>query len=230
MTSGSSLQELWDAHNGRLIDKWAHYLPIYERYFAKFRGTAVRLLEIGVCHGGSLQLWKAYFGPKATIMGLDIDPRCSEYMEDQISIFTGNQTDQRQLAAFQSLDIVIDDGSHKFEDQQASLNGLYPNLNVGGVYLIEDIHDQKVAMTLQAPTDPWSWAYYPWVSVWEKLGCKPQRIVTGHPSRPLNADEVAAYSAIDPQYEFSHVEIAQQYTITESDYIEIDGRLVKRLP
>ena len=47
-----SLQELWDEHDGRLIDKWAHYLPIYERYFAKFRGTACRILEIGVCHGG----------------------------------------------------------------------------------------------------------------------------------------------------------------------------------
>jgi hypothetical protein len=224
-----SLQELWDAHEGRLIDKWAHYLPIYERYFAKFRGTAVRLLEIGVCHGGSLQLWKAYFGPKAIIMGLDIDPRCSEYMEDQISIFTGNQADQRQLAAFQSLDIVIDDGSHRQTDQQSSLNGLWPHLNIGGVYVIEDLHfQQKIGW-------PWnvsSFCVYPSMEVCEKAASpfKPERIVTGHPSRPLNADEVAAYSAIDPQYEFSHIEIAQQYTITESDYIEIDGRLVKRLP
>jgi hypothetical protein len=60
-------------HHGRRITKWHHYLEIYETFLAplKRRGT-IRLLEIGVDHGGSLQLWRSYFGEGAKIAGLDI--------------------------------------------------------------------------------------------------------------------------------------------------------------
>src|SRR5829696_2278754 len=50
-------------HHGRRVDKWTHYPEIYERYFAKFRGTSARMLEIGVFKGGSLEIWRKYFGP-----------------------------------------------------------------------------------------------------------------------------------------------------------------------
>ncbi len=84
---------LFRHHQGRRVDKWRHYFHIYDRHFERFRGTRVRVLEIGVDHGGSLQIWKKYFGADARIVGLDIDPRCQEYAEDQIEIVTGNQAD-----------------------------------------------------------------------------------------------------------------------------------------
>src|SRR5262249_46695873 len=64
------------AHNGRIAQKWHHYLEIYERHFEHLRATApaVRILELGVSGGGSLQLWRKYFGPAARIVGIDIDP------------------------------------------------------------------------------------------------------------------------------------------------------------
>lgn len=47
-----------------------HYFDIYERHFEKFIGKGINILEIGVSHGGSLQMWKDYFGDKAMIFGL----------------------------------------------------------------------------------------------------------------------------------------------------------------
>ena len=57
---------LWSdflTNNGRIVQKWKHYFPAYERHFAKFVNTDLTFLEIGCGAGGSLQLWKRYFGP-----------------------------------------------------------------------------------------------------------------------------------------------------------------------
>jgi hypothetical protein len=176
----------------------AHYLPIYERHFEKFRGMASRILEIGVAHGGSLQLWKWYFGEQAMIHGLDIDARCIRYEEDQISIYCGNQSDDCVLAFLADLvgpfDLIIDDGSHRPEDQAISFKALWPTLAPGGVYLIEDCHACFPALEY-GDEKPLGYSY-PWVMVLEK----PKRIVTGTPSRPLNSDEREAYGRIDDCY------------------------------
>jgi hypothetical protein len=171
--------ECFEAHQGRQIDKWAHYFPIYERHFATYVGKPVRVLEIGVDHGGSLQLWKAYFGPQAQIMGIDIDIRCCAYEEPQIEVF---HTNQRNPPTWIDWDIVIDDGSHLKADQEASFKALWPATR--GVYLIEDCHSgfPEIAAPDGVQT------LYPWVSVIER----PRRMIKGTPSRELNPDEVAA--------------------------------------
>ena len=61
------------------LNKFHHYLEIYERHFARFRGQPVRLLEIGVDHGGSLRMWRWYFGANAIICGSDINNRTRVY-------------------------------------------------------------------------------------------------------------------------------------------------------
>jgi hypothetical protein len=175
-----NLWGLFLSHQGRLMDKWAHYFPIYERHFARYIGESVRVLEIGVGHGGSLQLWKAYFGARAEIVGLDIDGRCKEYEEDRITIHIGDQANPPTMGRF---DIVIDDGSHRTEDQSASFTRLWPLTD--GVYLIEDCHHNYPALVPM----PIITYQYPWVMVCER----PQRVVAGRPSRRLNAAEVAAY-------------------------------------
>lgn len=201
-----SLKELWNRHtySGRLIDKWEHYLPIYERHFAQFRNKPVRILEIGVSHGGSLQLWKAYFGWNAQITGLDIDKRCAEYGEIQIYVYTGDQGNLAWMNAFAKsagpFDIVIDDGSHKITDQQISFCALWPHTT--SIYLIEDIHGDKPHIN---PQDAASAHYYPWVMVFERDQRPMKRIVTGKPSRQLNHDEISAYGPINDQYLHPHL-------------------------
>ena len=176
--------ETFQAHTGRQVDKWRHYFPIYEKHFAKYVGTAVRVLEIGVDHGGSLQMWKNYFGPRAKITGLDINPKCIKYLEDQIAIIIMDQCSP-SLDNFGEFDIIIDDGSHVCAHQSITYRKLWPKCR--GVYLIEDCHS---GYPLLDP-HPAIQYRYPWVLVAEK----PQRIIKGTPSRELRPDELEARSA-----------------------------------
>lgn len=178
-----NLRDIIRAHDGRLLDRWTHYLPIYERHFSPFVGRAVRVLEIGVGHGGGLQIWKKYFGLRAEIIGLDNDTRCKAYEEEQITIHIADQA--LPLPELGILDIVIDDGSHRPEEQAITFTRLWPTLKAGGVYLIEDCHQHYPHLS----PEPALVYRYPWVIVAEV----PERIVAGRPSRPLNANELATY-------------------------------------
>jgi hypothetical protein len=144
MTYRPSLLALFQQHSGRLIDKWDNYFEIYERHLSRFRARPIRVLEIGVQHGGSLQLWKKYFGEEASIIGVDIDPRCKEFTEDGIDIEIGDQTDaeflDRLISEYVDFEVVIDDGSHISTDQLATFDRVWPHVRDGGVYLVEDCH------------------------------------------------------------------------------------------
>ena len=131
-------------NQGRIIHKWKHYFPIYESHFERFVNRPVLMFEIGVFKGGSAQMWKKYLGPHAQIVGIDIDPSCSEYGEDQIAIRIGDQSDHQFLQSiideFGQPDIILDDGSHRMSDIRASFDFLYPQMQPTGVYFVEDLH------------------------------------------------------------------------------------------
>ena len=78
----NDLEIYFKKNTGRLIYKWQHYFEIYDKHFSRFRGKEIVVLEIGVFQGGSLQMWKNYFGPGAKIYGIDIDPRCKNFEEE----------------------------------------------------------------------------------------------------------------------------------------------------
>ena len=73
--------------------KWKHYFPVYQRHFGKFVNTDVIFIEIGCGVGGSLQMWKRFFGPRARIIGIDINPACRAFSEDKIEVCIGDQSD-----------------------------------------------------------------------------------------------------------------------------------------
>lgn len=131
-------------NNKRVIHKWKHYFPIYDRHFARFVNRPSLFIEIGCGHGGSLQMWKALLGPHAQIVGVDIRPQCKAFEEDQVAIRIGDQSDtnflQNVLDEFGAPDIVLDDGSHIMSDLKTTFNYLYPRTSPTGVYLVEDLH------------------------------------------------------------------------------------------
>jgi FtsJ-like methyltransferase len=141
------LEKLFYAHDGRTAIKWHHYLAIYDQHFQSLRdrlGRGPRILELGVSHGGSLQLWRKYFGPEARIVGVDIDPACIDRVDPGSFVVIGDQTDPTVLAAAieqlgGGVDLIIDDGSHLGRHQIASFEYLYPRLSVHGLYACEDI-------------------------------------------------------------------------------------------
>jgi 23S rRNA U2552 (ribose-2'-O)-methylase RlmE/FtsJ len=128
----------------KMIHKWLHYFEIYDRHFSRFRGTDVHVVEFGVSYGGSLQMWKEYFGPNAKIFGVDIDPRCKKLEEKQIEIFIGDQENKEFLKSLTKqiprIDILIDDGGHTMQQQINTYEELFYKIDKNGVYLCEDLH------------------------------------------------------------------------------------------
>lgn len=144
MSDSGFLHRHFLANGGKPINKWAHYFDIYEHHLARFRDASPVMLEIGVGGGGSLAMWKAYFGPGATILGLDIREKCNAHEGEGVEVFIGDQSDPSVIAAIIAkhprIDIVLDDGSHQMADMGASFDLLYPSVSPTGVYILEDMH------------------------------------------------------------------------------------------
>jgi len=140
----NDLEKYFRENDKRLISKWIHYFDVYDRHFSKYRDKEIVVLEIGVFQGGSLQMWKDYFGPKAKIYGIDINPKCKEFEEENIKIFTGSQSDRTFLKevvrSMPAIDILIDDGGHSMQQQIVTYEELFGHVKDNGVYLCEDIH------------------------------------------------------------------------------------------
>jgi SAM-dependent methyltransferase len=155
VNASGDLEKFFDSRQtGPGIWKWRHYFPIYERHFKKFRGSEIHFLEIGIYSGGSLDMWREYFGPKAYIYGVDIEPSCKLYEGERTRIFIGDQADHGFWQEFRRevpvLDAVVDDGGHTLPQQVASIDELVPHLRPGGVYLCEDIYGQDNPMAAYA--------------------------------------------------------------------------------
>lgn len=140
----NDLEKYFLENTDKVINKWKHYFDIYDRYFSKYIGTDVHVVEFGVSHGGSLQMWKNYFGRQAKLWGIDINPHCKKLEEDQIEIFIGDQADRQFLQSIAEtvpkIDILIDDGGHTMEQQINTFDVLFPYIDKNGVYLCEDTH------------------------------------------------------------------------------------------
>lgn len=128
--------------------KWLHYFPIYENHLNRFINRSVKILEIGVLDGGSLAMWRNFFGPHAEVIGIDLNPDCKKHESFQIRVEIGSQSDTDFLAeVFQKygpFDVVIDDGSHKQADVLATLNFLIDKMPRNSVYIIEDSHTANI--------------------------------------------------------------------------------------
>jgi hypothetical protein len=144
VSTGNPLFEYFENNPGRLIDKWQHYFDIYHRHFQRYRGRPCTVVEIGVYHGGSLQMWRHYFGTQARIIGVDVDPRTATLSAPGIEIVNGDQADRgflRSLAKHVGpIDILIDDGGHRMTQQIVTLEELFGAVKDDGVLLIEDTH------------------------------------------------------------------------------------------
>ena len=135
-------------------DKCAYdhnYCEKYEFFLNKFRDQKIKLLELGIFGGSSLEMWKKYF-TQAKIFGVDIEPDCRAYADDRINIIIGDLSKQDCLAKLAALkpDIVIDDASHFWSHQIKGLFTLFSALPHGGIYIIEDM-ETSVNQELYSP-------------------------------------------------------------------------------
>ena len=138
------LKEIFNT-NKYTINKWSNYFDIYEKHFSPYINTNVVMLEIGVQHGGSLKMWKEYFGKNSVIIGIDINPDCKKHedIDSNIHVRIGSQVDENFLLntfeEFKDIDIILDDGSHNMEHVYSTFNILYPLLKNNSIYMVEDL-------------------------------------------------------------------------------------------
>jgi hypothetical protein len=106
------IETLFFSGSGRSIHKWIHYLRVYDELFAAYRSHAI-MLEIGIAKGGSLDLWRNYFGSGAVIFGIDIDSECRRRVSPPNEVRIGSQTDSeflaRVVAEMGPPNIILDD-------------------------------------------------------------------------------------------------------------------------
>ena len=136
--------KLFFENEGPIVEKWLHYLPIYDQMLGSHVGSKVRMVEIGVNRGGSLAMWRKFFGPDAVLFGIDINPECAQFDGQSARVMIGSQADadflRRVVKEMGGLDVVLDDGSHVASHQRISFETLFPLLSEGGLYIIEDLH------------------------------------------------------------------------------------------
>lgn len=141
-----SLAQLYVEHTGKVSDKWSLYLAEYDRLFEAYRDKPVRLLEIGIQNGGSLDIWSKYFSNASTLIGCDINPDCArlKYDDPRISVIVGDASapdiSEQLHRCSPQFDIIIDDGSHMSSDIIKSFALYFPRIVDGGVYIAEDLH------------------------------------------------------------------------------------------
>ena len=150
----TELEQYYDSWERSMpaVSKWRHYFDIYDAHLARFRGTDVHMAELGVAHGGSLKLWRWYFGDRAHISGLDIANATKRFQHNAVygspnRILIGNE----RLTGFWKevkselprIDVFVDDGGHKPYHQIIILEAMLQHIAPGGVYIVEDIIDQK---------------------------------------------------------------------------------------
>jgi cephalosporin hydroxylase len=162
----SSLQQLLDTglyvtDKGRFADSKKYfdtsivdlhnYIDTYEKIFGHLKESKINFLEIGICRGGSIKLWRDYF-TNATIFGTDIvySPSAKETLKNEnVTILIGDSANKNSDVLTkhfenESFDIIIDDGNHSFEYQLLTLQNFFPKLKKGGIYVIEDVEDRTI--------------------------------------------------------------------------------------
>lgn len=142
---------------GHGIWKWSNALDAYERHFGGLAGTDVKMAEVGVQSGGSLEMWQSVLGEKCHIYGLDINKACMKFSNEQTTITIGDQGDPKMWQEFfnktaPQLDILVDDGGHEPHQMRVTLVEVFNRIEPGGFVAIEDIHGRSYVDSFFLPT------------------------------------------------------------------------------
>ena len=137
------------------------YALEYYRLLGSLQGREFKLLEIGLDDASkttgtpndapSLKAWRQFFR-KAKLHGYDIND-FSFFQQERTTTFQGDQASRADLRRFldsagePGFRVILDDGSHASSHQQISLATLFPSVEPGGMYIIEDLGWQPFAET-----------------------------------------------------------------------------------
>jgi len=122
------------------------YTAIYDLLFASIRYKDIKIAEIGILNNMSMLCWREYF-PHAKLFGFEynltfLENGKSSNLNNTIYDFI-NITDEASIEKcmidYGKFDIIIEDSTHRFEDQIRLIDVAHKYLNTGGILIIEDI-------------------------------------------------------------------------------------------
>jgi hypothetical protein len=120
------------------------YFQVYEELFSKYVDKKITFVEVGVLQGGSLFMWREYFGKDARIIGIDLHPNAKELEKHGFEIYVGSQSDKNFWKNFYfkvgKIDVLLDDGGHVNDQQIITLGESVHNINDNGIIVTEDVH------------------------------------------------------------------------------------------
>lgn len=122
--------------------KHTNYFDIYDKLLSKYIGKDITFVEIGILDGGSLFMWREFFGKSARIIGVELNPEAIKWREHGFEIFIGNQSDPQFWINFFNkvgdIDVLLDDGGHRNDQQIITVKCSLPHLRDDGLIIIED--------------------------------------------------------------------------------------------
>jgi len=129
--------------------KHTSYFHAYEKLLSPYTGREITFVEVGVFNGGSLFMWRNFFGPKARIIGVEFNPDAKHWESEGFEIHIGDQSDplfwESFFAAVGSIDVLLDDGGHSNDQQITTVAKSAPHVNDGGLVIVEDTHTSYMA-------------------------------------------------------------------------------------
>lgn len=141
--AGTALREIFD-RVPYLSVKHDSYFQVYEEIFRKYVGQPITFIEVGVFNGGSLFMWREFFGPQARIIGIDMNPDAMKWTEHGFEIVIGDQASPEFWDQFYGMvgpvDIVLDDGGHMNAQQIVTTDKALDHIKDGGCVVVEDVH------------------------------------------------------------------------------------------
>ncbi len=123
--------------------KHTSYFAVYDFLFSRFKNKNIVFVEVGVLNGGSLFMWREYFGENAKIIGIDLNPNAKKWESYGFEIFIGNQGDTKfwreTMNQIGKIDILLDDGGHTYKQQVITVESVMDSINENGLIVIEDV-------------------------------------------------------------------------------------------
>ena len=125
------------------------YHNIYDNYLKPYRNKTINLCEIGILCGDKLVIFNEYF-KDATLYGYDINIDIIKKYQpieflNKIHIKKVDSKKKKETDLIkEKFDILIDDGCHLPASIISTFNNFYDKINVGGIYVIEDISSQRL--------------------------------------------------------------------------------------
>jgi len=140
---GSRLFQIYEK-TPYLSIKHSSYFHVYETLFGPYVGKPITFVEVGVLNGGSLFMWREFFGSQARIIGVDLNPAAKKWEAEGFEIHIGSQSDPAFWEGFfrqvGQVDLLLDDGGHTNAQQIVTVQKSLDAVRDGGMIVVEDTH------------------------------------------------------------------------------------------